>query len=124
MVLKKIGFYLSKGKCLAVYEKIKKSKTGKITKKKVNYKGKTLKKETKIFKTKTSCLNYLNKKHKNKFGESTCYYSMPYFGTMVPSVGKTWSGTPNTGITSSLWKWPAPPSAKAIDMQQGKWVKY
>jgi len=59
-----------------------------------------------------------------RFGQtSSCAYALPYFGNMVPSISKTWSGTQDTGISSSLWKWPAPPSAKAIDMQQGGWMK-
>ena len=57
----------------------------------------------------------------NKFGSSkSCAYSVPYFGGMVPSVGKYWSGTPGTGVTSGAWAWPSP-GALALDKQQGSW---
>ena len=65
-----------------------------------------------------------SRSRRSRFGQkSSCAYAVPYFGNMVPSISKTWSGTQDTGISSSLWKWPAPPSAKAIDMQQGGWMK-
>ncbi len=62
-------------------------------------------------------------KKKSRFGNSPCTYELPYFGTMVPSVGKLWSGTPNTGISSSAWMWPAP-GARALDKQIGFHNKY
>ena len=149
MALKKVGYYIVKGRCVKVYEIKKRNRAGKLVKKKVNYKGKVIKKGTKIFKTKAKCLKELKKKmnkantgrlkkkkpvkkspartshsRRSRFGQkSSCAYALPYFGNMVPSISKTWSGTQDTGISSSLWKWPAPPSAKAIDMQQGGWMK-
>ena len=148
MALKKIGYYLVKGKCLKVYMKQKKNRAGKLVNKKVNYRGKLLRKGTKVYKTKTDCLKALRKKMKkssrskgkkrvstrstrstrstkrSSFGKKSCDYGVPYFGTMVPSIAKSWSGTQDTGITSYAWGWPNPPSAKAVDMQQGKWTNY
>ena len=152
MVLKKVGYYIVKGKCVKVFSMMKINRAGKLVKKKVNYKGKTLKKGTKVYKTKAECVKALKRKmsktkstrskgkknvkksqprksssrhsRHSRFGQRpSCAYALPYFGNMVPTVGKTWSGTQDTGISSSLWKWPAPPSAKAIDMQQGRWMK-
>ena len=149
MALKTVGYYIVKGKCVKVYSMKKRNRAGRLIKKKVNYRGKVLRKGTKVFRTKEQCVKALKKKmnkgkstrskgkkpvkrsstHKSrsrrsKFGQkSECAYAVPYFGNMVPSISKTWSGTLDTGISSSLWKWPAPPSAKAIDMQQGGWMK-
>lgn len=149
MNLKKVGYYIVKGKCVKVYSMKKRNRLGRLVTKKVNYKGKVIKKGTKVYRTKVECVKALKrkknkgkstrskgKKHvkrsparksssrRSRFGQkSSCAYALPYFGTMVPSISKTWSGTQDTGISSSLWKWPAPPSAKAIDMQQGGWMK-
>ena len=149
MAFKKVGYYIVKGKCVKVYSMKKRNRTGRLVTKKVNYKGKVLKKGTKVYKTKAECVKALKtkmnkrkstrskpkkrvKKSKSRsshsrsyrFGQkSSCAYALPYFGNMVPSISKTWSGTQDTGISSSLWAWPAPPSAKAIDMQQGGWMK-
>ena len=46
--LKHIGYYISKGKCLKAYVKLNK-KTNKYSKKRVNYKGKSLKKGCKLY---------------------------------------------------------------------------
>ena len=141
---KKIGYFISKGKCVKAYLMVKINKrTGKKSVKKVNYSGKTIRKGTKIFKKKFDCLKRLRKSKKtkkakktkrksvkkrspkrtkkSKFGEKNCYYNVPYFGTMCPSVAKTWSGPQ---ITSSAWKWPTPAGATTIDKQQGMWKKY
>ena len=154
MTLKKIGYYIVKGKCIKVYVQKKRNRAGKLVKKKVNYRGKVLKKGTKVYKTKAECVKALKRKmnkrkstrskgkkpikrsksptrksrskhsRHSRFGQkSSCAYALPYFGNMVPSISKTWSGTQDTGVSSSLWKWPAPPGAKAIDMQQGGWGK-
>ena len=152
MQRKKIGYYISKGKCLKVFAVKKVNKrTNRVQLKKVNSKGKAIRKGTKVYKTKAECVKALKRKmnkekstrskgkklvkrsksptrksrsRRSKFGQkSSCAYALPYFGNMVPSISKTWSGTQDTGISSSLWKWPAPPSAKAIDMQQGGWMK-
>ncbi len=149
MALKKVGYYILKGKCVKVYSMKKRNRSGKLVTKKVNYKGKVLKKGTKVYRTKAECVKALKRKMKkskstrskakkpvkrshsrkshsrhSRFGQkSSCAYALPYFGNMVPSVGKTWSGTQDTGITSSAWMWPTPPGAKAIDMQQGGWMK-
>lgn len=135
MALKKVGYYIKKGKCIKVYELKKKNRKGKMVVKKVNYQRKALKKGTKVYKTKAECTKALNKmkkrndkkkqvvKHKKtRFGKE-CYYSVPHFGTMVPNIAKSWSGTQDSGITSSAWMWPTPPSAKAYDLQQGSWRK-
>lgn len=152
MALKKVGYYIVKGKCVKVYSMKKRNRAGRLVTKKVNYRGKVLRKGTKVYRTKAECVKALKrkmnkrkstrskgKKHvkrsparksrsrhsrRSRFGQqSSCAYAVPYFGNMVPSISKTWSGTQDTGISSSLWKWPAPPSAKAIDMQQGGWMK-
>lgn len=139
MGLKKIGYHIVKGKCVKVFEKKTKSRSGKIIRKKINYKGKSVRKGTKIYKTKATCLKALKRKMKKgksarskriktrsrhyKFGqESSCNYYVPYFDTMVPNIGKYRSGA-NGMYSSSAWKWPTPPGAKAIDMQQGGWMK-
>ena len=154
MALKKIGYYISKGRCVRAYLLTKKDKRGKKVTKKVNYLGKPIKKGTKIYKTKAQCKKVIVKKaqikaqkakvrakkeqlkarktksrtsvisKRSKFGEKhQCAYALPYFGDMVPSVSKTWSGTPSTVLSSSAWMWPTPPSAKVIDGQQGNWLK-
>ena len=145
MVLKKIGYYISKGKCLKAYKMKKMNKrTKRMVTKRVNYRGKILKKGTKVFKNKRDCEKMLKKmmkktqkketkskakrskaKHskRSKFGQE-CYYSAPYFGNFVPLIANVASGTQNTGITSRAWAMPTPPGAKAIDMQQGGWRKY
>lgn len=135
MVLKKIGYYISKGKCLKAYKMKKMNKrTKRMATKRVNYRGKTLRKGIKVFKNKRDCEKMLKKMMKktqkkvtkskakrtkrtkakrSKFGQE-CSYSVPYFGGFNPSVAKI----------GSAWKWPTPPGAKAIDMQQGGWRKY
>ena len=141
MALKKVGYYIIKGKCVKVYSMKKRNRSGRLVTKKVNYKGKVLKKGTKVYKTKAQCVKALKKKmnkrkstrskgktvkrthRRTRFGKSSCAYAVPYFGNMVPSIGKTWSGTQDTGISSSAWAWPTPPGAKAYDMQQGGWLK-
>lgn len=143
MVLKKFGYYIVKGKCLKVYLKKMRNKKGKSVLKKVNYRGKLIKKGTKIYKTKSECLRQLKKKSlKNKkrrtksvtksvtksrtksvtkFGEKTlCTYGVPYFGSFVPSIAKSVSGPK---FSSIAWAWPTPPGAKAYDLQQGSWLK-
>lgn len=141
MALKKIGYYISKGKCVKVYALKKKNRSGRLVTKKVNYRGKAIKKGTKVYKTKQLCLKALSKKMKRKttkrtvrrspvrktkrksrFGE--CSYSVPYFGQLHPSVAKSISGTRKSGYSSISALWPSHPSAKAIDIQQGSWNKY
>ena len=150
MALKKVGYYIVKGKCVKVYSMKKRNRAGRLVTKKVNYRGKVLRKGTKVYKTKAECVKALKRKmnkgkytrskgkkpvkrsksptrksrsRRSRFGQkSSCAYAVPYFGNMVPSISKTWSGA--DGIySSSAWKWPTPPSAKAIDMQQGGWMK-
>ena len=134
--LKHIGYYISKGKCLKAYVKLNK-KTNKYSKKRVNYKGKSLKKGCKLYKTKSKCMKKLksmkktkkqNKKtkkkvnkKKNKFGE--CTYSVPFFGQFVPTVAKNVHGTNNTGYSTSKWMWPCPPGALVLDNQHGSYKK-
>ena len=126
--LKHIGYYISKGKCLKVYVKLNK-KTKKYSKKRVNYKGKSLKKGTKLYKTKSKCMKKIKSmkktkkvnKKKNKFGE--CTYSVPYFGQFVPTVAKNVNGNKTTGYSTSKWMWPCPPSALALDNQHGSYKK-
>ena len=131
-MLKHIGYYISKGKCVKAYSLKKKNRAGKLVTKRVNYKGKSLKKGTRVYKSKTACKKALKRKNKkspkknlkkspkrNHFGKQ-CYYNVPYFGNYIPSIAKMWSGTSNTGITSSSWRWP---HASKIDKQQGGWLK-
>lgn len=142
MALKKIGYYISKGRCVKVYALKKKNRSGRLVTKKVNYRGKAIKKGTKVYKTKQLCLKALSKKMKRKttkrtlkrrspsrktkrrsrFGE--CNYLVPYFEKQVPSVAKSISGTRKSGHSSIGWAWPSHPGAKAYDMQQGSWHKY
>ena len=151
MTLKKVGYYIVKGKCVKVYTTKKRNRSGRLVNKKVNYKGRVIRKGTKVYKTKAQCVKALKRKMnkrkstrskgkktvkktvkksptrkshstRSRFGQkSSCAYALPYFGALTPSISKTWSGTQD--ISSSLWKWPTPPGAKAIDMQQGGWVK-
>ncbi len=139
MERKNIGYYISKGKCLKVYAVKKMNKrTKRMRVVKVNYKGKSLKKGTKVYKKKADCMKKLKSMMKKKsstkkpkkvkatkrtkFGK-VCNYAVPYFGTMVPSISKFASGTPDTGITSCAWMWPTPPGALKYDRQQGGWLK-
>lgn len=133
MVLKKVGYYIVKKKCIQVYQKKTRNRSGRMVTKNVNYKGEVIKKGTKIYKTKANCLKALKKKMDKKsktrsaykFGDvnSTYYYSLPYFENIVPSIAKSVSGTNNTGISSSSWKWPKNPGAKGYDILQGTWSK-
>jgi hypothetical protein len=134
----KAGYFVKKGKCQKVY-KVKKmnKKTGKTQTKKVDYKGKALKKGTKVFKTKALCMKYLKKMQKkskktvtrstksrkvSKFGEMTYAYEVPYFGQSVPRVANSGHGTDKSGLSSSAWMWPQP-GAYLLDKQQGRFVK-
>ena len=71
MALKKIGYYISKGKCVKVYALKKKNRSGKLVTKKVNYRRKAIKKGTKVYKTKQLCLKALSKKMKRKTTKRT-----------------------------------------------------
>jgi len=140
MALKKVGYYISKGRCLRVYLMKKRNRSGKMVNKRVNSKGKSLKKGTRVFKNKSSCKKALKKmmkrkspkrtrrspkrtrkspKRRSRFGKE--FYGVPYFGQMVPRVGEYVSGTHNTRLSSSNWRWP-----KASDIQnlQGYYTKY
>lgn len=141
MALKKIGYYISKGKCVTVFALKKKLRSGKTVTKKVNYRRKAIKKGTKIYKTKKDCMKILKRKmekkrrklrkpkkvnkRKSHFGttKSCGTYGVPYFGQFVPSISKTVSGTPKTGLSSIAWAWPTPPGALAYDTQQGGWMR-
>lgn len=144
MERKHLGYYITKGKCLKVYgKKVLNRRTKRMKVVKVNSKGKAIKKGTKVYKRKADCMKKLKKmmkkvkrtatrkspkrktnrtKHakRTKFGKG-CNYSVPYFGEMVPSISKFASGTPQTGFSSSAWKWPSPPGALRYDKQQGGW---
>ena len=71
MALKKIGYYISKGRCVKVYALKKKNRSGRSVTKKVNYRGKAIKKGTKVYKTKQLCLKTLSKKMKRKTTKRT-----------------------------------------------------
>ena len=74
--MEKIGYYISKGKCLRAYAVKKLNKrTNKMKVKKVNYKGKAIRKGTKIYKRKADCM----KKIKNalNIGETDIFYKVP-----------------------------------------------
>jgi len=136
MALKKAGYYISKGRCVRAYHMKKYNrKSKKYVKKLVNYKKKAIKKGTKIYKSKTECTKEINRKkvkksrpkvkkvRKTRFGQDkTCAYSVPFFGNMVPSIAKSWSGTPNSGFSSIAWAWPQPGAFK-LDTQVGGWNK-
>lgn len=137
---KHIGYFISKKRCLKAFSAQKKSKkTGRMVTKRVNSKNKALRKGTRVYKTKAKCLKALAKKSKKtakkpkktakktkgkktKFG--LCAHEVPYFGTMVPSIAKTSSGTKATGYSSAAWKWPVPPSALHLDRQEGSYNRY
>ena len=126
---KKVGYYASRGRCLRAYSLRKiNRRTRRTTIKKVNSAGKTLKKGTKIFKTKSACKRHINRRRRspvrrrrrrNRFGKGCGEYVKPYFGQQVPSVNQLWSGTDDTGISSSAWMWPQP-GAEALSKQQGR----
>ena len=145
---KKVGYYASRGRCLRAYSLRKiNRRTRRTTIKKVNSAGKTLKKGTKIFKTKSACKRHINRRRRrspvrrrrrrspvrrrrrrspvrrrrrrNRFGKGCGEYVKPYFGQQVPSVNQLWSGTDDTGFTSLAWNWPQP-GAEALSKQQGR----
>ena len=125
MALKKVGYYISKGRCLRVYQLKKRNRSGRIVNKRVNSKSKSLKKGTRVFKSKVVCKKAIKKMTKRKsprrtrrsprrtrkntrrsrFGQEL--NSAPYFGQMVPRVP----------LSKSAWRWPAP-SAVDLDKQQ------
>ena len=137
MERKKIGYYISKGKCLKVFAQKKLNRrTNRMVVKKVNYKGKTIRKGTKVYKKKTECMKKLKKmmakkskskvkskvkstKRRQRFGTS-CTYNVPYFGSVVPQVGRTFNGV--NMPSSGAWMWPQP-GELALDKQQGFWTK-
>ena len=119
MALKKIGYYISKGKCVTAFALKKKLRSGKTVTKKVNYRRKAIRKGTKIYKTKGDCMKVLKRKmekkrrklrksspkrksRKSRFGDprSCGTYGVPYFGQFIPTPSKTLSGTPETGLSS------------------------
>ena len=67
--LKKIGYYISKDKCLTAY----KTKTDKL----VNYKNNKLKKGTKIYKSKTECNKAMQKKLQKKLKKQNKFGALP-----------------------------------------------
>ena len=148
---KQVGYYCKKGRVLKVYhvynKKTKKytrrNMTGsnkklstkyrvfKTKKAAVDYLKKMKRKAAKKSKAKKSKAKKTIKrkspvrkstaKKSTKFGQSSCYYEVPYFGTMVPSIAKNVSGTPGTGLSSYAWGWP---NALGNDQQQGFRTKY
>ena len=112
---KKVGYYASRGRCLRAYSLRKTNRrTRRTTIKKVNSSGKTLKKGTKIFKTKSACKRHINRRRRspvrrrrrrspvrrrrrrspvrrrrrrNRFGKERGTYSVPYFNDMNNSMG-------------------------------------
>jgi uncharacterized protein YegP (UPF0339 family) len=67
MQRKKIGYYISKGKCLKVFAVKKVNKrTNRVQLKKVNSKGKLIRKGTKVYKTKANCEKALRRMKKAK----------------------------------------------------------
>jgi hypothetical protein len=62
---KKIGYYVSRGKCVKAY-KLQNPKTKKYTGKRVSESGRKLKEGTRVFKTKALCMKYIAKKQKIK----------------------------------------------------------
>lgn len=132
MVLKKIGYHIVKGKCVKVYSMRKKNRAGRFVVKKVNYRGKAIRKGTKIYKTKASCLKALKRKmNKNrrtvkkrshsrkktyKFGNS-CYSALQYGGSAVPFAKQ---GITGTGIYAydNSWKFPRGATQKTLMLKQ------
>lgn len=104
------GYFVLKGRCAKAYYKLNK-KTKKYSKKKVDYKGRKLRKGTRCFKTKAKCMKYIRehkkiispkrrkankkvKKRKSKFGNTNTFLAAPYFGTGLPTNPK------------ANWMWP------------------
>ena len=136
MALKKIGYYISKGKCLKVYSLKKKNSNGRLVTKKVNYRSKALRKGTKVYKTKKLCIKALSKKIKRKskpkpkpkskskpkskkyaFGDYC--YSKPFFNHDIATVPRFINGVANHGLVSSIETLPG--SLNNIDFQQGSY---
>ena len=143
---KRIGYYASRKRCLRAYSQKKVNKrTRRKTVRKVNSSGKVLKKGTKIFKTKSACKRYINRRRRSpvrrrrrrspvrrrrrrspvrrrrrrtRFGKGCGEYVVPYFGQNVPNISPYWSGGPP--YTSSAWMWPGKPGAEALSKQQGQ----
>ena len=65
MALKKIGYYISKGRCVKAYSLKKKNRAGRLVNKRVNSRGKVLSKKTKVYKRKSSCMKVLKSKRKS-----------------------------------------------------------
>jgi hypothetical protein len=65
MALKKIGYYISKGRCVKAYSLKKKNRSGRLVNKRVNSRGKVLGKKTKVYKRKSSCMKVLKSKRKS-----------------------------------------------------------
>ena len=65
MALKKIGYYISKGRCVKAYSLKKKNRSGRLVNKKVNSRRKVLGKKTKVYKRKSSCMKVLKSKRKS-----------------------------------------------------------
>ena len=128
MALKKVGYYISKGRCVRVYQMKKRNRSGRMVNKRVNSKGRSLKKGTRVFKSKAACKKVIKKMMKrrtrkspkrtrkspkrtrrshrrSRFGQEL--NGAPYFGLGVPSIP----------LSKSLWRWPAP-GAVNLDKQQ------
>lgn len=135
MALKKVGYYISKGRCLRVYQMKKRNRSGRMINKRVNSKGKSLKKGTRVFKSKAACKKAIKKMMKrrtrkspkrtrksprrtrkspkrtrksprrSRFGQEL--NGAPYFGQMIPRIP----------LSKSAWRWPAP-GAINLDKQQ------
>ena len=132
MALKKVGYYISKGRCLRVYQMKKRNRSGRIVNKRVNSKGKSLKKGTRVFKSKAACKKAIKKimkrrspkrtrrspkrtrkspkrtrknTRRSRFGQEL--NGAPYFEQMVPRVP----------LSKSAWRWPAP-GAVDLDKRQ------
>lgn len=65
MALKKIGYYISKGRCVQAYSLKKKNRNGKLVSKRVNSRRKVLSKKTKVYKRKSTCMKVLKRKRKS-----------------------------------------------------------
>ena len=107
MALKKIGYYISKGRCVKAYSLKKKNRTGRLVNKRVNSRGKVLGKKTKVYKRKSSCMKVLKSKRKSSRKKSVKRrrrHSSPKRRRRRSRFGNIHAGVPklSTPLTSQL----------------------
>ena len=128
MALKKVGYYISKGRCVRVYLMKKRNRSGRMVNKRVNSKGKSLKKGTRVFKSKAACKKAIKKMMRRRTRKSPKRtrrsprrtrrsYTRSRFGQELNGAPFFELGIPRIPLSKSLWRWPAP-GAVNLDKQQ------